>query len=61
VFTQVDLPDGSKYRVGVTGLHLHLMEMIQEAKPLDYFATSAEAMAHAAKQQSPALLARSAS
>lgn len=60
-FTPVELPDGSKYRVGVSGLHMPLMEMIQEAKPLDYFATHADAMANAAKQQFPDILARSAS
>jgi hypothetical protein len=56
-WTNVELADGARYRVAVSGLHRHLLEMIMEAKPLDYFATCAESMAKGARATLPKELA----
>lgn len=51
----VDLPDGTQVRAGIGGLHLHLTEMVMEARSLDYFIEIVVAMADAAAEHAPEL------
>lgn len=55
-FTTFDTPEG-RMRAGAGGLRRHVVEMVMEARPLDYLAEIALGMTRAAKDQYPRMKA----